>query len=72
MPKFDEEQDAAPRRPSTSNRRETILSLMEILLKQEVGNDSGEFMVICNYFCLLKSAGLSQQQMFEDDRDVRK
>ncbi|KIK57402.1 hypothetical protein GYMLUDRAFT_46278 [Collybiopsis luxurians FD-317 M1] len=54
MPKFDDEQDAAPRRPSTSNRRETILSLMEILLKQEVGNESS----------------LNQQQMFEDDRDV--
>ncbi|KAE9392118.1 WD40 repeat-like protein [Gymnopus androsaceus JB14] len=55
MPKFEDEPDAAAGRSSTSNRRETILSLVEMLLKQGDDHDM---------------LGLNQQPTFEDDRDV--
>ncbi|KAF5390996.1 hypothetical protein D9757_003981 [Collybiopsis confluens] len=53
MPKFEDE-DEAPNRPSSSSRRETILSLVEMLLKQGDASDSD----------------YGQQPIFEDDRDV--
>ncbi|KAJ4474338.1 hypothetical protein J3R30DRAFT_3295652 [Lentinula aciculospora] len=54
MPKFEEETESATGRPSASSRRETILSLVEMLLRQGDDHDSG----------------LSQQPTFEDDKDV--
>ncbi|KAJ4478616.1 hypothetical protein C8J55DRAFT_542716 [Lentinula edodes] len=54
MPKFEEEPEANSGRPSTSSRRETILSLVEMLLRQGDDHDSG----------------LNQQPTFEDDKDV--
>ncbi|KAJ3866493.1 hypothetical protein EV359DRAFT_71777 [Lentinula novae-zelandiae] len=54
MPKFEEELESNSGRPSTSSRRETILSLVEMLLRQGDDHDSG----------------LNQQPTFEDDKDV--
>ncbi|KAJ3763939.1 hypothetical protein EV360DRAFT_91547 [Lentinula raphanica] len=54
MPKFEDEPEAAGGRTSTSSRRETILSLVEMLLRHGDEHDSG----------------LSQQPTFEDDKDV--
>ncbi|KAJ3806883.1 hypothetical protein F5876DRAFT_90859 [Lentinula aff. lateritia] len=54
MPKFEEEPESNSGRPSVSSRRETILSLVEMLLRQ--GDDH--------------ESGLNQQPTFEDDKDV--
>ncbi|KAF9063012.1 hypothetical protein BDP27DRAFT_1335856 [Rhodocollybia butyracea] len=54
MLKFEEQPDPAAGRPSIGSRKETILSLVEMLLRHGDDNDSG----------------LSQQPIFEDDKDV--
>ncbi|KAJ3781345.1 hypothetical protein GGU10DRAFT_367113 [Lentinula aff. detonsa] len=54
MPKFEEDPESVAGRPSTSSRRDTILSLVEMLLRQGDDHD----------------LGLSHQPTFEDDKDV--